>query len=583
MKRPILTVTSLFCLSMTSWGQSNAIVFANDFEGGGGTFNNGNNGLDFVVVADPTGSGRGNVGQGDVGKVQTQWGAIRPLPNIQNLPAAAEPGVSTFRISMMVYIPSGTTYAVGGDGSDRMGLVVRWNGLQTSANSIYLGYDTFAFDTWTPMELTGVIPALDGSGNSVTYCEPIISFNDRSDDAVAGVAAYIDDYLFEVSVSEDDPNLPLVSDLNFGEVEQNGGPHTKKILLTNSGASQDLTITSLNLEGTDAGLLTLDELTLPLVLAPGEEEELSLVLDPGETLGFLSARLVVESEDASSPTLTTNITATSVEPFNGVEFLVNGDFETGDLTGWRDNERFDATTDQARSGGTSAVFNLAGAAQWGEARIEDFDRTPIDSIPITPDMYGKEYFYSAWYYRPAEGGMAVDDKCQTIFRWNSLNPGNHTRGQFTVGSAPTDTWMRVTGTGIIPETDSEGNPVDHLTILWSFQDVGSDAPGGEVMYIDDVSLKIDVPPVVPDFDPVITELVHDADADTVTLTYEAAANFAYDIERSTGLTPAGEPAGWEVIASDQVSDSTTRTYVDTGAPTASAKFFYRIKESAPAE
>ncbi|MEJ6578488.1 MAG: hypothetical protein QNL33_02195 [Akkermansiaceae bacterium] len=530
-----------------------------------------------MTTGDPTAQGRGNVGQGDVGLVATQWGAVSAVPNSIILPAAAKPGISTFTISMMVYIPASTTFAVGGAGADRMGLVVRWNGLQTSANSIYVNYDPIPVGTWTPITLTGTIPALAGRGNAVTTALPLISWNDREDNAAAGIAAYLDDDTFEVSVSEDGPNLPLATDVGFGDVAQNGGPKVKTIVLADSGTNEDLVISGATVSGLNAGFFSLGTIPFPLTLAPAETLEVHVTLNPGAELGLLLALIEFAGNDESSPTLTTNLSGNSVVPFEGKEFIVNGDFETGDLTGWRDNARIDATTDQARSGTTSAAFSLPGANQWNEARVEHLESNPVDSIPITPEMYGKEYFYSAWFRRPLTGGMADHDSCQTILRWNSLNPNNHTVGRFAVGTAPTDVWMRVTGSGVIPEIDSDGLPVTHLTILWSFQDVGSDSIGGELMYLDDVSFKIDVPPA-PAGGPVITSIGHDQVSKSVTINYEGAANVNYAIDRSTGLDVLGEPDGWMEISDSEMEDATGRTYVDTGALNLSDRFFYRVAD-----
>ena len=564
-------------------GQTMVTIHSEDFESGGGNLNGGNVSMtSFAVAVDPADAGN-NVGAGNVGGGNAQWGAVNTLPQRIDLPSAAEPGVSTFKVSMQVYIPSGTTFATGVDGADRMGLILRWNGVQTGASAQYLGFDTFTTDTWQLFELTGTIPNTDDQGAAVTTVLPIISFNDRANDAVDGIAAYIDDYKIEVSVSADDPNLPVGTEFSFGDVEQNGGPATEEIILSNSGAAQDLIITAATLTGTNADLFSLEALTFPITLAPGAEQAVQLTFDPGAEIGFLSAALAIESNDASTGTISINLSANSAEPFDGREFILNGDFEelaeeNGALVSWRNNNRFGPSTDYARSGTGSAVFNLAGMNQWGEARVERLNSDPNDSITITPDMYGKDYAYSAWYLRPSVNGMGEEDVCRTIFRWNGLNgPTNHTHGLFTVGSVPEDLWFRVSGTGMIPEVDLDGNPVTFLTILWSHQDVNSDAVGGELNYIDDVSLKIDAPIIEPSGELAITSILHDIQNDLVTITYDATANVTYAIDRSIGLTVNGEPDGWEELSDSETADSTTRTYTDFGAPGTSTKFFYRVR------
>ncbi|MDB4271676.1 choice-of-anchor D domain-containing protein [Akkermansiaceae bacterium] len=578
-------LTSTFLLSAASLlGQTLVTVHSEDFESGGGNLNSGNaNMMSFGVVADPADAGN-SVGEGNVGGGNSQWGAVNAVPQIINLPNSVEPGVSTFSVSMRVYIPSGTTYAVGGSGADRMGIILRWNGIQSGSSNQYLEYDTFAFDTWQLFEHTGTIPTADGDGTPVSTVLPIISFNDRDNDAADGVAAYIDDYKIEVSVSADDPNLPVGTEFSFGDVEQNGGAVTKEIILSNSGTTQDLTITSATLGGTNVDLFSLEELTFPLTLTPGAEQRVTIDLDPGDTVGGLFGTLEIASNDASEGTITINLSGNSVEPFEGREFILNGDFEelaegSTDLVSWRNNARLTSSTDFARSGTNSAVFNLAGMNQWGDARFEHLDEPIPDSITITPDMYGKDYFYSAWYLTPATGGMADNDDVRAILRWNGFNGAtNHIPGGIlTVGSMPKEIWTRVAGGSTIPSEDINGDPVTHLTILWSYQDVNADAAGGELMYLDDVTFKIDAPLIEPEGDPVITSILHDLENDIVTLTYEGTANVTFAIDRSTGLTAEGQPTGWMELSDNETADSTTRTYTDFGAPSTSTKFFYRVR------
>ncbi|MEJ6728161.1 MAG: hypothetical protein QNK83_03210, partial [Akkermansiaceae bacterium] len=212
-------ITSTFMLSAASLlGQTMVTIHSEDFESGGGNLNGGNVSMtSFAVAVDPADAGN-NVGAGNVGGGNAQWGAVNTTPTKIDLPSAVELGTSTFTVSMRVFIPAGTTFATGVDGADRMGLILRWNGVQVGASAQYLGFDTFTTDTWQPFEVTGVIPAADSAGAAVTSVLPIISFNDRANDAADGIAAYIDDYKIEVSVSADDPNLPVATEFGFGDV-----------------------------------------------------------------------------------------------------------------------------------------------------------------------------------------------------------------------------------------------------------------------------------------------------------------------------------------------------------------------------
>jgi len=541
-------------------------IFTEDFETGGDkTAPNPN--VSRTIIADPTPRADGMVAAAD-SSGGTQWGSFNSIPGNINLPAGVEPGISTFTATMKVFIPSTTTFTSNG-GVDRVGMVLRWNAEQATNQSFWLDWDAYTPDTWETFEMTGTVPATDSTGSAITFVKPIFSFNDRDDDAAAGISAYVDDLHIEVSVSADDPNLSTTASLNFGDLDQNGGPINKPISIDNTGENESLTITAINLTGTNADLFALETVVFPLVINAGENATVDLTLDPGDYLGPISASVELVSDDASSPSINVNLMGNSVEPFEGMEFIVNGDFETGDLSGWRDDNRFDLTTDQSRSGGNAGIFTMLGGQEWGEARTS-INEDPDQAIPITEEMIGKDYFYSAWYYRPSVGGPADDDTIQTIFRWNSSNTNNHTYGFNTIGNMPVDTWIRVTGSGVVPELGGDGQPTTRVTPLWSFRDVGINAAGTEFMYIDDVSFKIDVPN--PATTPEITNIVHDADGNQVQITFTTDPGRTYTIQRNTGL----DDAGWLELEDSLPAGDPLATFTDIGAPAGSPVYFYRV-------
>lgn len=557
-------------------GQTNVTIHSEDFETGGTNFTGGNANMTFAIVADPdAGAAQGMVGSGDLAIVRQRWGSITSQPNSITLPLGVEAGVSTFTASMKILYPTGTTSVPG----DRTGFILRWNGVNQQNNNIYYTKDEIPADTWTELTLTELIPAVDANGVAVTSVTVIISFDDMDDDAVAGTAVYVDDFKLEATVSADDPNFPNPSDFGFGNIDQNGGPHTKDLLLSNSGSANTLTITAADLSGPNADLFTLSDLTLPLDIAPGESEVLQVTIDPGAELGLLSASLAFTSNDPSTPMATTALSATSVEGFVGQELIVNGDFETGNIESWREDGRFTYTDEVSRSGNGSGIFTMQAGQRWGEARQNSVadDTAEQGTYNITPEMIGKNYFYSAWYYRPSTGGPADDDTIQVIFRWNAKNGGsNHTDGQTMVGNLPTDTWVRFTHSDVIPDVDLDSLPVTHFTALWSFQDVGSNSAGTEIMYIDDVTFKIDIPFEVPAAELIITNLLVDKTNNNVSFNYPATIGANYAIERSTTMLPTGEPGGWIEI-DDPTATEAIETFTDTGAAAVSPLYFYRVR------
>lgn len=566
------------CSILPLLGQGTVVLYEENFETEGANLNGGNNGVSRIDVADPAAGGvQGTVAEIDLSG-ENQWGELNAAPTpVLNLPAATEPGVSEFTMKMKIYIPTDTTFATSEGGPDRVGLIIRWNNLQSTNISNFIDWDLVTPDTWEDLVVTGVIPSIDNDGNTITRMRPILSFHDRNDNAGEGTAVYIDDFRIEVGVSADDPNFSHLSDLNFGQVDQNGGPITQIIPLTNAGETKTLTFTEITLGGTNADLFTVSDVTLPLDVAPGERVDLAVTIDPGDGLGFFNAKVDFVTNDPSTPNLTTNMIAESVEPFVGKELIINGDFETG-FTGWRQNDRFNPTTEQFRSGGNAAVFNLAGGAEWGEARVEQLNNEIPDSIPITEEMIGKDFEYTAWYYWPSENGMAPTDSISTIFRWNAQNNEATPLGRFNqLEGLPRDTWFRVRGSGQIPAQGGDGEATTGVTILWSFRDVDSDAPGGELMYIDDISFKVDVPFDLPPFNLKITNLVHDTENDVVTFDYTTRPGTNYAVDRSTGLNEIGQPDGWIELSDSELADADMGTYTDSGAPSGGSKYFYRVR------
>ena len=192
-------------------------------------------------------------------------------------------------------------------------------------------------------------------------------------------------------------------------------------------------------------------------------------------------------------------------------------------------------------------------------------------------MIGKAYEYSAWYYRPSEGGMAPDDTVRMIIRWNGVQPGSKAHAITKVGDIPVDTWFQVRAKGEIPELGGDGEPLTSLLPIWSFQDVGANSEGGEVMYIDDVSLKISSP-AGPD--PLtITSFEIDDEKDEIRLSWNAVLGALYAVDRSTAL--GGEEADegfWEELDDSIIAEDTESIFIDEGAASlGEPRLFYRVR------
>ncbi len=564
-------------------GEANVIVLIEDNFDNIRGLSAGNNAAKTTIIADPTDSGRGNVGSVNIGDPSgtSPWGELRaPWPGSLNLPPESVPGQDTFDMQIDIYIPSDTTFNTA-DAPDRFNMVLRWNGINKQNKVKKWDWDSLEADTWHTLEMTGVIQELDSEGNPTTSIIPILSFYDKTNDAEPGIAAYVDNYKLKVTTPDEDPNLAVGPVLAFGEVVQGEGPFIKKIQISNSGATQDLNISGASLLGPSKEDFQFAEDTFPVKVGPGQSVDLAMIFDPGVRLGLFESTVTLESDDENNPEVIIVLSGTVLPPFQGEELIINGDFESGDLTGWRDNARFNFTSDPVRAGEGAAVFNLAGGAQWGEARlVASSPPATVDdpqAIEVTPDMIGKNYEYSAWYYRPAEGGMAADDTVRLVLRWNKNNTNATKHGITTVGDIPVDTWFQVTGKGVIPEVGGDGEPTTSFIPLWSFQDVGTNAAGGEIMYIDEVSLKIEAPAPA---DPLqITGFEIDNDKDEIRVSWNAILGGLYAVDRSTALAGENLNEGfWEELDDSIVAEDESSTFIDEGATSlGESRLFYRVR------
>ncbi|MEE3177094.1 MAG: choice-of-anchor D domain-containing protein, partial [Verrucomicrobiota bacterium] len=352
-------------------GEANVIVLIEDNFDNIRGLNAGNNAAKTTVIVDPTDSGRGNVGSINIGDPAgtSPWGELRaPSPGSLNLPAESVPGQDTFDMQIDLYIPSDTTFNTA-DAPDRFNMIIRWNGINQQNNNQKWNWDSLEADKWHTLNMTGTIRETDAEGNPTTSIIPILSFYDKTNDAEPGVAAYVDNFKIKVTTPDEDPNLAVSSVLAFGELVQGEGPFIRKIQITNSGSTQDLNISGASLLGPSKEDFQFAEDTFPVKVGPGQSVDLALIFDPGVRLGLFESTVTLESDDENNPEVLINLSGTVLPPFEGEELIINGDFESGDLTGWRDNNRFNFTSDPVRAGEGAAVFNLAGGAQWGEARL----------------------------------------------------------------------------------------------------------------------------------------------------------------------------------------------------------------------
>lgn len=115
----------------------------------------------------------------------------------------------------------------------------------------------------------------------------------------------------------DNPNVSILPEITFGTVGANSGANTLRVPITNTGATEGLTLTGAEVSGQNAD--TFAVVSFPEQLAAGASGELEVQFTAG-TPGDFSATLTLTSNDSSEPNLLIPLSARVAE----LEFV--GDF-----------------------------------------------------------------------------------------------------------------------------------------------------------------------------------------------------------------------------------------------------------------
>ncbi len=111
-----------------------------------------------------------------------------------------------------------------------------------------------------------------------------------------------------------DPSLTIPFRSPFGQFADSPGAQERSVTLKNSGGTQDLTVTSIAVKGADAVHYQISGAALPLTLAPGTTQDITVIFDPqGEDGGF-DAVLEFVSNDENKSTRTLDLSAVIPDP-----------------------------------------------------------------------------------------------------------------------------------------------------------------------------------------------------------------------------------------------------------------------------
>lgn len=560
--------------------------------------------LTTAIVVDPEAGGtRGNVLEISLNGASV-WGGLTTDPELTPLlPLGIAPGTDTYEYTADIYIPSASELAA----PDTTGLRIRWvdenfpttNQKTEPANQVGVG--TLARDEWITMTLSGNIPETFGSnGDATTHIQTLYSVYDPNDADPAnkanGVVLYIDNVKVIATTAGEDPNLLGSTASQFGIVAP-GTTETRSYTISNSGLVNDLIISSGTLGGPNADAFTVDT-TFPVTIAPGSNTTIDVTFDTSGEVGGYSASLDLATNDFSDPTVTLSLSSIIyVHDPEVEELIINGGFESGSPAGFSSAQAFEvvAAPSPVRTGNHSAVYRLAGGNQWGSFQLDQPSLPSLEGttneLAITPAMIGQPYKFSCWVYRPATEGIDDEALFTMIARWNG-DDHNDTGpfGSLSGAAIGTDTWVEFIEEGIVPEEASVRNPADpnvpeftpttSLRPIFSMRDINfaSNTDGGQELYIDDMSLTIELPEIIIPIYPVVTVFARENSDGSSTITWTSEEGSTYRIEFSSDLD------NWIEIEEEYPAEaeSETTSFTDSSSSESDARYYRVIWNEAPA-
>ncbi|HUF63221.1 MAG TPA: choice-of-anchor D domain-containing protein [Verrucomicrobiales bacterium] len=207
-------------------------------------------------------------------------------------------------------------------------------GIDVSVNGVYVGHqriDTNAGETATsnrfyqydgvfrPVEISWVKSGEDSGLLTLILDGEIIyqeletpGFNPTAADRFAFSArtggafetVLIDNLI--IIGSDEDPNIVVRPNLDFGIVDSTAGEQVRPLAVRNTGGTETLEITSVSIS---PGGTPFSVESFPSTVAPGTETPVNVALDPSVASGLQLATLSIQSNDPSSPVTTVNLRA----------------------------------------------------------------------------------------------------------------------------------------------------------------------------------------------------------------------------------------------------------------------------------
>lgn len=395
----------------------------------------------------------------------------------------------------------------------------------------------------------------------------------------------------------------LVSDLTLDL----GNSTTGSLTITNSGATRDLNISSLEFSGPDAD--NFEASPPPAINAGGGTENVNITFDPQGQDGTFTATLAITSDDPLVPvTLVTLIATVPVaNPLvawwpldadgtdasgNGFDGTIVGSLvpaeganaATGGSLTFDGGSRIDVPFDQALN---PTDFTIT---MWANANSTAGFASPItsrDDVNAGVSTHGFIIYNDNggnWNFWTGDGNPG----------WDTLSAGPVSIGDWTHLAIKYDSATETKTfyvDGQVAATDTAANQYSQNgTVEMEDLHIGAGADDGNSFFfdgrIDDVGLfrtalsEEDINSIMMNGvggftgaarDLVITDLSFGPGEGQVTITFDSVSNTTYIVERSADLF------SWDELTDNLASTGETTTFTDLSLPAGTTKVFYRVR------
>lgn len=201
-------------------------------------------------------------------------------------------------------------FNIGMDDDDKFGPGLNGDGSRTQDLELqYFWANRARLEGWSAEEAENYTAEQIANGDHEADFDPIINQTGRLAHGGSGEIIFSNENPFELTPG---PNITVSSKKRLGQLDSANPTYAEVVTVRNTGTENDLTISGVNVVGTDMALFTVDE--FPMTLAPQTSGEIMFTFSPEGRTGDFAATLEIVSDDvdADDQTRLVDVTASVV-------------------------------------------------------------------------------------------------------------------------------------------------------------------------------------------------------------------------------------------------------------------------------